>query len=156
MIKNGHLIRNRILLPLTAGGLVLLLTGCCKFCDAGNCCPEQTCPDPEICPDPVTCPKTSDCDKDIVYAFDIPESQDDCPEGTTFDVVPEGEIVDPQSGGGGVVDRSGGGGVVDRDNNFVGAWCQVDCLTGNTDEDANPEIEWNYGASVVVASRTCN
>lgn len=94
---------------------------------------------------------------DVVYAFNIPTRQADCPANTTLNELEPDDVVDPQSGGGGVVERSGGGGVVDRQDNFIAAWCQPNCPTGQSaDESANPTMEWNYDSDFLVASKPCN
>ena len=66
-----------------------------------------------------SCEECAD-EKDIVYAWDVPESQADCATNTIFtDDTPQGGDL----GGTGIVDR-GGTGIVDRDGNLVKKYCK--------------------------------
>jgi len=89
-------------LALIAATATMLLLGGCWDCE----CPPE---------------------KDIVYAWDVPESQEDCADGTIF--------TDDSSGGGGDLDGTGivdrdGTGIVDRNNDLVAQYCLRPCAGG--------------------------
>ena len=124
--------RNRLIKTLVMLGAAftsLALAGCCQFC--GSTGPER----------------------DIVYAFDIPADQDDCPDGTVFMDV-EGEDGVDNLGGSGIVDR-GGSGIVDRDGNPIEQFCYEPCVLG--EEPVNNDIFtiWNFPSQYIVASSIC-
>jgi hypothetical protein len=99
------------------------------------------------------CWPCSDCqpEKDIVYAWDIPESQDNCAAGTIFTDNSGGEGGDLD--GTGIVDRDGTG-IVDRDSNLVLKYCKRPCGGG---EVPGPTIfmVWNNPNDFVEAGPDC-
>ena len=125
MIKNHLSSYGRLLLSFAMLFVVLLISGCCSFCDTENCCPEVT-------------PPSCDCDADIMFAFGIPKDGD-CPDGTVFVSDSEGMGLEEHDGGAGVVDRDGGAGVVDRDGNPVDEFCLKECPGGVYDPT---EVPW--------------
>lgn len=101
------------------------------------------------------CLHDDDCKcKDIMYDFDIPTDQADCPADTIFtQSVPGSSDLD---GGTGIIDRDGGTGIIDRDNNFITDYCYEECKAGET--PTGPTIvKWNdsKNSNVVVADRKC-
>jgi hypothetical protein len=142
MISNSLPGYSRLLLSFAVIATVLGLAGCYRCCDQ---------------PVTVNCNCDSTAGYDVVYAFNIPESDADCPDGTHFETKAGGDDgTGGYSGGGGVVDRSGGGGVVDRDGNPILAWCEIDCAPGETvDEFSEPIIVWDPSYDVVVVERIC-
>lgn len=97
-----------------------------------------------------SCPDCPD-EKDIVYAWDIPESQADCANGTIFN--------DNNPGGGGdlegtgIVDR-GGTGIVDRDGNIVLAYCKRPCV-GSEIPGPTTYMVWNNPNDFIEAGTSC-
>jgi hypothetical protein len=94
-----------------------------------------------------------DCqpEKDIVYAWDVPESQDDCAAGTIYtDDTPEGggDLV-----GTGIVDRVGTG-IVDRDGNLVVKYCKRPCAGGEIPGPTTYMI-WSNPNDFVEAGTNC-
>jgi len=111
---------------LAATATLLVLGGCWHDC--------------EDCPD----------EKDIVYAWDIPESQADCATNTIFtDDTPQGGDL----GGTGIVDR-GGTGIVDRDGDLVKKYCKRPCAGGEIPSD-NAFIIWTNPNDFVEAGPDC-
>ena len=124
---------NKKLMVLGVACTTIALGGCCQWCNDPDC---------EICDD-----------RDVVYAFNIPESQADCPVGTEYVDVTE-PITIPGLGGSGIVDR-GGSGIVDRDNLPVEQFCYKACPIGEVplDEDAN--VDWNNSSEFIVGESFC-
>ena len=117
----------RLLLMTSAMAATMLLGGCNDDCDD---CPPQ---------------------KEVVYAWDIPKSQDDCAAGTIFtDTSDEGG--GDQGGGTGIVDRDGGTGIVDRDNNFVQQYCLQPCV-GDEVPSGSTIMAWDNPNNFVEAYR---
>ena len=118
-----------VLALLIAAALTLFIGGC-----------KQSCP---------TCPEQ----KDVVYEFDIPQSQDDCPAETIF--MEDSEDGDPDNDGGtGIVDRDGGTGIVDRDEDLVLQFCFHPC--GGDEEPVGPTtMKWDGASGFVEAYRVC-
>jgi hypothetical protein len=112
-------------------GATLFLAGCdckCECCDTGG------------------------VDADIVYAWDIPQSQADCPENTIYmDSVPGGPDLDGMPG---IVDRDGGPSIVDRDGDYVTQYCLIPCDEGQT-TSGPVVIEFHHPGGHIVASRRC-
>jgi hypothetical protein len=135
MIKNHLSSYGRLLLSFTMLFVMLLISGCCSFCDEEITCPEVDCEDcPQVQVDAPSC----DCDEDIMFTFNIPKDGD-CPDGTVFVSDSEAIGVLPHDGGAGVVDRDGGAGVVDRDGNAVTDFCLKECPGGVYDPT---EVPW--------------
>ena len=107
---------------------LLVLGGCCNNC-------------------PVVPPE-----KDIVYAWDIPESQADCATNTIFtDDTPQGGDL----GGTGIVDRDRGGtGIVDRNSNLVLKYCKRPCAAGEISGDKTIMV-WTNPNDFVEAGPDC-
>lgn len=83
--------------------------------------------------------------EDVSYEYDIPQSQAQCPGGTTF-----------RSGGSAIIDRSGGSSIRDRHANPVTSYCEeAECPGGNW-STVSPEMDWHLTkGKYVVANRTC-
>ena len=91
--------------------------------------------------------------KDITYAWDIPQSQDDCAEGTIYTDDSGGEGGDAD--GTGIVDRDGTG-IVDRDGDSVLQYCLHPCA-GNEVPDPSGDIfiKWDNDNDFVEAHPGC-
>jgi len=123
----------KALMTLGAACTTLLLGGCwhCEECE-------------EIPPE-----------MDIVYSWNIPSSDADCPKVPveTFytDSTPGSPDLD---GGTGIVDRDGGTGIVDRGGAFVTTYCYRKCA--GTEVPTGPTIvDWHNPSDFVVAYRGC-
>lgn len=138
MIKNDLSRYGRILLSFAMLFVVLLLSGCCDFCNReAEVIETDPCTAAAECDDCV-------CGKDIVYAFNTPETEADCPSGMEL-----------RSGGAGVVERDGGAGVVERDGTPVISYCIEACPPGEVESEGAPEIDWTAESDVVVAISDC-
>jgi len=162
MIRNELVKFGRSLFCLTAISLAVLLGGCCSFCDMGNCCPEQQ--ECEKCKEvdegaQVDALVDCVCDKAVVFAFDIPTSQDDCGDTATYIADAAASAANDlkmHSGGAGVVDRSGGGGVVDRDGNVVTTFCLMNCEEPLAwRDDTTPWILLSTSGGMLFAETAC-
>lgn len=111
-----------------ATGTLLLLGGCCH--DDCPVSPEQ---------------------KDIVYEWDIPESQDDCAPGTIYTDDSGGMGGDLD--GTGIVDRDGTG-IVDRDDNLVLQYCLRPCAGGEIPSD-DVYMIWSNPNDFIEAGPDC-
>ena len=90
-------------------------------------------------------------EKDIVYAWDIPQSQADCAAGTIYtDDTPEGG---GDLAGTGIVDRAGTG-IVDRDDNLVQVYCKRPCAGGEIPGDTTFMI-WSNPNDFLEAGPDC-
>jgi hypothetical protein len=127
MSGENRIVRKLMVLAGAFGTLVL--AGCCQYCNL----PEA--------------------DRDIVYAFDIPTSQADCPAGTTFMDVSE-NTGSEDLGGSGIVDR-GGSGIVDRNGQQVQQFCYEACPTGENTIGPDVYTDWNNSSNFIVAKSKC-
>lgn len=150
MIKNHLSSDGRFLLSFAMLLMVLLLSGCCTFCDK-----EKFCGEPEPCTEVPDCDDCV-CGKHVVYAFDIPKSVADCPTGYDF----HDESVDnpEHDGGAGIVERDGGAGIVERESgDTVVKYCMKPCPPGEqlADPTKPREMDWNPENKVVTALQQC-
>jgi hypothetical protein len=142
MIKNHLFGYGRLLLTLVLVSTVVLLSGCCS----------------------------TFCYKDVVYQFDIPSKDKDCPRSTTYTVMdwqtnrPGCPSEDTQSasivvrdGGAGIIDRDGGAGIIDRDECDIRRFCDASRCSNGVEPNSPVFIDWDTSASrkVLVAKRNC-
>lgn len=151
MIKNHLSSYGRLLLLSTMLFVMLLISGCCSFCDKEKFCTTTA------SVEAATESNDSVCGKAVVYAFDIPNSQSDCPSGYEF----RDENVDgyEHDGGAGIVERDGGAGIVERESGAtVTKYCLKPCPDGEEFKDptAPREMDWNPENKVVTAIQDCN
>jgi uncharacterized protein YceK len=148
----------RISLSIALVFIVVLLSGCCTLVDLDKCCADRVARASSVQPDDCV------CNMDIVFAFDTPESDEECQAKApnTIFVSPDTQLgqnwgLGELDGGGGVVDRDGGGGVVDRDGEPVEAFCLEQCPGDAYDLS---EIPWmlvtkSNDAGVLIARTIC-
>ena len=91
------------------------------------------------------------CCKDIVYAWDIPETEADCPVNTKFVSAPSYSV--DHDGGPGIIDRDSGTGIIDRDEEFVTAYCLQVCPDDKY--DGKPVLDIHNKHEMVEAKRRC-
>ena len=120
-------ITTRHLAVLTGAALTVTLTGC------WHDCPYE--------------------DADIVYSWEIPESQADCPSGTEYrdSATAASGILD---GGASIVDRDGGATIVDRDGNPVKQHCYRPCADGEMPV-GKTIVDWQHNGDFVVGYQIC-
>lgn len=114
-------------------GAMLVLAGCECECECGCC-------------------ESGGSDFDIVYEWNIPQSQADCPEDTIYtESTPGGPDLDGLPG---IVDRDGGPSIVDRDGDYISQYCLIPCDEGQT-ASGPVVLEFHNPGGHVVASRRC-
>lgn len=69
---------------------------------------------------------------DVKYAYNIPESQTDCPSDTIY-----------RSGGTGIKDRDAGTGIKDRNGQDVTSYCEVQVCPGGEIPAGDPGMVWH-------------
>jgi hypothetical protein len=92
---------------------------------------------------------------DIVYSWNIPSSDADCPKDPVETFYTNSTPGSPDLDyGTGIVDRDAGTGIVDRDGTFVTTYCLRKCE--GTEEPTGPTIvDWHNTGDFVVAYRNC-
>lgn len=91
--------------------------------------------------------------RDVMYGWNAPESQADCPDGTVYRDEATDETGE-QNGGSSIVDRNGGSGIVDRWGEPVKQHCYKECASGETPV-GHTIIDWHNDGDVVVAGQIC-
>jgi hypothetical protein len=152
-LLSGH---GRLLQTMSLVLVTVMFTGCCSMPDLKKCCKKKGFIKP----------------MDVMYVFNIPESQADC---NTIDV--DYEFVDleeedkEREGGAGIVDRDGGAGIVERDprdggsgivdrnsGDLVFKYCDFDPCDPDTQtliEGVYIDLEKSHANGYVIATNKC-